>query len=99
MVNKIQKVIDESNKEFETKFTYDYPHELCGEGCCGYDVDFEAISKHFSETILNILTAIEIEVEEMKTRPYSPKYDDFIFDSALLKVQDLLKSTKENIKK
>jgi hypothetical protein len=105
-MNPIQKVIEESNKEFEEKkhklitsnglsLLMDYPpHDQV--------LDENAVKSFISQRDQKILSAIETEVGEMKKDETSiygqvtgePKQ----YNSALSEVQELLKSAKETIK-
>lgn len=90
-MNNIQQVIEESLKGFDKKFGYlELDPEIRGIG--------ESIKSHINETISNILTAIEVEVEGKKQSHQEVSEFYSGYNTALADIQELLKSAKENIK-
>jgi len=98
-MNKINKVIEESNKEFNERWIQEEVNKLAQDGGV---VDLESIKSFISQRDQKILSAIEEEVEGKKIRE-SPQSEmesisDDSYNLALYDIKDLLKSAKEQIK-
>lgn len=101
-MNNIQRVIEESNKVFDEKFTSVWSSKH-GELIRIPDGIKGSIKSHISETIRQVLQAVEEEVEKLDPPPCDCTGAKFECEhwgrhETVSDIQSLLKSTKENIK-
>jgi len=93
-MNPIQKVIEESNKQFDEKFGKD---QYGGEEPFRQD----KVKPHISTTISKILSAIEAEVGKIQMPEYQSEGSEHAHEGyiqALSDIQELLKQAKDSVK-
>ena len=106
-MNNIQKVIEERNTKINkilVTLTDITGFDHSGKSLEAFHVAEAELKSHISETIRQVLQAVDEEVEHIKLIEASFPTSSLTLDwkkghnKALINVQSLLKSTKENIK-